>query len=119
MASSTLRCTHAKCDLCFSQNLLPTARTMSATSRVGRLIASSVSWRAFLLRGWTPRSLPADWESLADGAATGAGKPSCVQAWSVREAPGWCADRRRLPACEWQSSVEACAERHASGYRHV
>src|ERR1017187_7678140 len=105
MASSTLRCTHAKCDLCFSQNLLPTARTMSATSRVGRLIASSASGSASLRRAWTPLWLPVGWESLAGGAATGAGKPSCVQAWSVREGPGRCADRRRPPPCGWQSNV--------------
>src|ERR1017187_6193429 len=70
MASSTLRCTHAKCDLCFSQNLLPTARTMSATSRVGRLIASSASGSASLRRAWTSLWLPVGWESLTGGAAT-------------------------------------------------
>src|SRR5260370_19334164 len=69
MASSTLRCNHARCDLCFSQNLLPTARTMSATSRVGRLIASSASWTALPRWDWTPLSLPAGWEVPADGGA--------------------------------------------------
>src|SRR5260370_33727117 len=43
MASSTLRCGHARCDRYFSQKLLPAVRTMSATSRVGRLIASCAS----------------------------------------------------------------------------
>ena len=43
MASSTLRCCQAKCDLCRSKKLLPDARMMSATSRVGRFIASCAS----------------------------------------------------------------------------
>jgi hypothetical protein len=43
MASSTLRCGHARCDPYFSQKLLPAVRTMSATSSVGRIIASCAS----------------------------------------------------------------------------
>ena len=37
-----------------------------------------------------------------------AGRRLCGRAWHVREEPGWCAGRRRPPACEWQSCVLRC-----------
>src|ERR1035438_34746 len=107
MASSTLRCTHAKCDLCFSQNLLPTARTMSATSRVGQLIASSASWSALLHQDSKPRLLPADWEPPADGVGTDAGRVRYRRSWHGQAEPGWCASQHRLPACGSRNCVEA------------
>src|SRR5664280_1764553 len=114
MASSTLRWGHARCDCCCCQKLLPVVRMMSATSRVGRLIASCVSWSVLLRRGVTLRSLPEDWESLAGGAATGADRQSNVRAWSAREAPGWYADRRLLQAYAWRNCVSAYGEIRAS-----
>src|SRR6266496_4600711 len=110
MASSTLRWGHARCDCCCSQNLLPAARTMSATSRVGRLIASCVSWSVLLRRAVTLRWLRADWESLAGGDEKDANRRSNVRAWSAREAPGWCADRRLLQAYAWRNCVSAYGE---------
>src|ERR1019366_4459956 len=107
MASSTLRCTHARCDLCFSQNLLPTARMMSATSRVGRLIASSASGNASLYRDSKPRLLPTDWEPPADGGGTDAGRVLYRRSWHVQAEPGWCAGQHRLQACGSRSCVEA------------
>src|ERR1035441_3452070 len=106
MASSTLRCTHAKCDLCFSQNLLPTARTMSATSRVGRLIASSTSWTASLHRDSKPRLLPADWQPPADGGGTDARRERYRRSWRGQVIPGWCEDAGLLQACGSRSCVE-------------
>src|ERR1035441_7019086 len=79
---------------------------MSATSRVGRLIARSSSWNASPHRGWTPRWLPADWESPVDDAGTSAGRRWCDRAWSVQEVSGWCAGRHRLPACVLRSNVD-------------
>src|ERR1019366_8057202 len=113
MASSTLRCTHAKCDLCFSQNLLPAARTMSATSRGGRVIASSASWSASPQRDWKPRLLPADWRPPADGGGTDAGRVPYRRSWHGQSIPEWCEGRRRLPAYELRSCVEADAAQHA------
>src|ERR1039458_5628232 len=119
MASSTLRCCHAKCDPWCFQNLLPDVRTMSATSRVGRLIASSASWNASPLRGWKPQSLPEDLVLPADDAWTSGDKRLCGPAWSVQAAPGWYVDLLRLRACEWQSYVEACEGTQASRCQHV
>src|ERR1022692_2587024 len=107
MASSTLRCTHARCDLCPSQNLLPATRTMSATSRVGRLIASSASWNASLHLDSKPRLLPADWEPPADGGGTDAGRVLYRRSWHGQAEPGWCAGQHRLQACVSRSCVEA------------
>src|SRR5579859_8256694 len=64
MASSTLRCCHARCDPWCSQNLFPVARTMSATSRVGRFIASSSTGNASRRWDWRPQWFPADWEAV-------------------------------------------------------
>src|ERR1035438_1559243 len=111
MASSTLRCTHAKCDLCFSQNLLPTARTMSATSRVGRLISSSTSWNASPHRDSKLRLLPAGSEPLADGAGKDEGRVRYRRSWHGQAEPGWRAGRHRLPACASRSCVD-----YVSGY---
>src|SRR5882762_1169833 len=119
MASSTLRCGHARCDCCCSQKLLPAARTMSATSRVGRLIASSASWNALLRRAWKPRWLRADWEQPAGVGVTNADKPSYRRAWRVPEEPGWCADRLRLPACGLQSNVSMYEEKCAWRCRYA
>src|ERR1022692_725334 len=47
---------------------------MSATSRVGRLIASSTSWTALPRWDWIPLSLPAGWELPADAVWINAGK---------------------------------------------
>jgi hypothetical protein len=105
MASSTLRCGHARCVCCCSQKPLPVARTMSATSRVGRLLACSSSWNASLRRDWTPRWLPADWESPADGAGTDADRGQYQRSWHGREEPGWCAGRRPPPADALQSNA--------------
>ena len=96
MASSTLRCTDARCDLCSSQNLLPAARTMSATSRVGRLIASSASWNASLYQDLKPRLLPADWRPPADGGGTDAGRVPYRRSWHGQAEPGWCAGREQV-----------------------
>ena len=38
-ADDGIECGHARCAFCCSKKLLPVRRTMSATSRVGRLIA--------------------------------------------------------------------------------
>jgi len=43
---SPLRCWEARCDPCRSRKLLPQARRMSATSRVGRVIPSHASLNA-------------------------------------------------------------------------
>jgi len=47
-----------------------------------------------------------DWESLANGVATGAGNRRVFRAWSAREAPGWCVDRHRLPAVSGKAMPE-------------
>src|SRR5258708_7665908 len=111
MASSTLRCGHARCDCCRSQKLLPAERTMSATSRVGRLIASSASWSALLHRVWIPRWLPADWEQPAGVGVTNADTPSYQRAWRVPEEPGWCAARLRAHTTSITHSVHGVMHR--------
>ncbi len=70
---------------------------------MGRLIARPSSWTVLPRRDWKHRWLPADWQPLADGIRTDAGRVPYRRSWHGRAVPEWCADRHRLPACESRS----------------
>ena len=97
MASSTLRCGYARCDCCCSQKPFPAERTTSATSKVGRLIASSVSWNASPRRAPIGQWLPEGWGSPAGAGATNADTPSYRRA---------CASQKNLDGAEIGSGFQ-------------
>src|SRR5262245_22073894 len=99
--------------------LLPCARKMSATSRVGRLILP------FSVEGWALRLAP-KWQELRWGYShlasvveSGEGRWSSLQGRGDQVELGSSSDRFRVPTDESPSCGAASVETPFSGYPHV
>lgn len=64
IASIIVRCCGARCNPCRARKLLPVARRMSATSRVGQLIASRAFSNASPPSLWKSKRLQRVWDGL-------------------------------------------------------